>query len=252
VSSASPRRAPPRFRIVRILAVGLGLLAGGATAAQAAGEGEGEAEADPFRPPPGQAEVTSPPPAPRRLVQGFVQPSLGAGFRLTRNRDTLPAEGFGFGLEIGLELGRDQQRLRFAVSYGFARMARSVEFTPESTEITRCTEVRSATYHLVTGMAGGSFDAGPVVLYAALAGGMAYAQVRDPNPTCTTDETNAVAGTLGTEAGLGYRLRSNVLIGLRFAYLHVFSHRQYEDYAAVRHRLFYDLIALDLSLLLRF
>jgi hypothetical protein len=79
-----------------------------------------------------------------------------------------------------------------------------------------------------------------------------YAQVQDPNPTCNLDETTAVAGTLGTEAGLGYRLRRDVLIGLRFAYLHVFSRRQYEDYALLRHRVFYDLVALDLSLVLRF
>jgi hypothetical protein len=222
------------------------LLLGAAPAARA-DEGTG----DPFRPPPGQEGKPAPEP-PRRLVRGFLRPSLGAAFQLSSGRSFLPQEGFGFGMQVGAELGRDRQRLALSVTYGFARLARTVDIVVGSPELTSCTEVRSATYHLVTATAAGSFEAGPVLLWAGLGGGLAYAQVRDPNETCGLTETTAQAGVLGPEVGVGYRLKPDLFLGLSFTYLHVFSSRTFVDQAGVERRFFHDLISLGASLTLRF
>ena len=209
-------------------------------------------DGSPFRPPPGQAGRPAPPDRSRRLVHGFVRPSVGAAFLLSPGRAYLPPEGFGFGMQVGALLGRDRQRLALSATYGFARVARTVDIVVGSPELTSCTEVRSLTYHLVTATAAGTFEAGPVLFWAGLGGGLVYAQVRDPTDTCSLAESSAQAGVLGPEAGVGYRLRPDLYLGLSFAYLHPFSSRTFTDQAGVEHRFFRDVVSLGANLTLRF
>jgi len=206
-------------------------------------------DTDPFRPPKGSDRA---PVKAQKHRPWFVRPSVVFVARLSKNRDFMPQEGFGFGVQVGATLGRSTLRLSLAAGYHFYRLARTLDIVVNDPQLTSCTAIRTLGYHLVTGSAQALASFSKVALWAGLRGGFAHAQLKTPTPTCGTDDGSLSTGALGPEIGVGYTLRPDLHIGVTLAYLHFFSDKVYTSVEGTSHRYFYDMITAGAALTLRF
>jgi len=207
-------------------------------------------DTDPFKPPKGRAPAT-----PGKTVQHlpwFVRPSVLFVARFSKGRSYMPKEGFGFGLQAGITLGRSTLRLSVAVAYHFYRLARTLDIVVNDPNLTSCTAIRTLGYHLATGSAQGVATFSQVEVWAGLRGGFAHSQLQTPTPACGTDSGNHSTGALGPEIGVGYGLRPDLHIGISAAYLHFFSDKVYTAVEGTTHRYFYDMLTVGAALTLRF
>lgn len=206
-------------------------------------------DTDPFKPPKGRERA---PVKAGKHRPWFVRPSVLFVARFSKNRDFMPREGFGFGIQAGATLGRSTLRLSLAVSYHFYRLARTLDIVVNDPQLTSCTAIRTLGYHLATGSAQGVATLSKMALWFGLRGGFAHAQLKTPTQTCGTDDGSHSTGVLGPEIGIGYALRPDLHIGVTLAYLHFFSDRAYTSVEGTTHRYFYDILTAGAALTLRF
>lgn len=209
-------------------------------------------DTDPFKPPAGHRGAVQPDASAKKDRPWFVRPSLAFVARFSPTRSFLPVEGFGFELQAGRLLGSSTLRLALALGYSFMRVARTMDITVNSPELTSCTEVRSVSHHLAFASALGVATFSKVMIWGGLRGGFAYADLNNPNASCGTDEAAEPTGVIGPELGVGYALRSDLLLGLSAAYLHFFSKKQYTSDSGISHRFFYGMLTVGFNVTLRF
>lgn len=217
-----------------------------------------ELDPDPFRPPPDRGAGDRKTPSPKepgkdvRESRWYVRPTVGFVGRLSPDRRFLPKEGFGFALEAGAVLGDGRLRFALGASYEYNRIARSIDIQPSSPDEISCTDIRSASYHMVLGQAMVWMDFRPVFLWAGISGGFVHGAVRSPNQDCSTSGKEVPQGTLGPDLGFAYALRPDLLLGVYLRSRHFFSTEHFENAEGARHRIFYPLVTTGLSLTLRF
>ncbi|MDX9999775.1 MAG: hypothetical protein RBU30_00625 [Polyangia bacterium] len=213
-----------------------------------------ELDADPFRPPPGQGAPSPDKPAkdPKKSVF-YARPTVGFVARFSPDRRFLPKEGFGFSIEAGAVLGSGS-RLRFALglAYEYMRVARSMDIYVGSTELTSCTELRSASYHMALGQAVAWMDFAPVSLWMGLSGGFVHGALRTPNEDCSSSEKAVPQATLGPDFGIAYHLRPDLWLGVYLRSRHFFSDKRLVTAEGVDQRVFHPLLTTGISVTLRF
>jgi len=211
-------------------------------------------DTDPFKPPP---DKYGPRKKPHKFRPWFVRPSFGFVARFSPDRSYVPKEGFGFGLQAGVTLGRSVVKVALSLNYNFYRVARTVNIEVGGSNLTSCGEVRHLSFHMATASALGIAVFSKLEIWAGLRGGFAYAQLRTPTSTaeeeCGTEEANKPTGALGPEAGIGVNIRNDLLLGVGLAYLHFFSKQTHDDtYLSQTHRLFYGVLTAEVNITLRF